>query len=128
MCFRWVVSVAVHANLLVNQAERIDQKASVNPLHLDLDHQFTMRRSQSVGGTVNLLIPLAHQCKRRKSTGETDQRVVIHLFHQFVKKSSSKIQKGKRKQNMIVLDLDSKVPFKSFHIHSNQESVHVSSQ
>ena len=87
MCFRWVVSVAVHGNLAVNQGKRIDLKAPVNPLPLNLDHQFTMRRSQSVGGTVNLLIPLAHQCKRRKNTGETDQRVVIHLFHQFVKKS-----------------------------------------
>ena len=94
MCFRWVVSVAVHGKLPVNQAERIDIKAPVN-LPLDLDHQFIMTRRQSVGGTVNLLIPLAHQCKRRKSTGETDQRVLIYLFHQFVKKS----QRNKTKRS-----------------------------
>ena len=60
------MSIAIHADLLVNQAERIDQKAPVNPLPLDLDHQFTMRRSQSIGSTVNLVIPLTHRCQRRK--------------------------------------------------------------
>ena len=96
------MSIAVHRNPLVNQAERIDLKAPVNPLRLDLDHQFTVTRSLSVGDTVNLLIPLTCWCKRRKSTGETNHRLVNLLFHQFVTKKTRQkecgTETGKKRQ------------------------------